>query len=151
MTPTQWTVPKLPLAFVLSSIFLLAACGGGTGDAGSGTSGPTPSRPVDSGTASVTLAWESPSAEANQACPQDVSGYKVYIGNAVGAYSVTQTVPINTLSCQPTGQTGSCGAIDTCTYTATGLATGTLYFAVTAYDSAGNESVFSNTVAHTIN
>lgn len=131
-------------------MLLLAACGGaGTNDSGSGTVAPTTAGPV--GTASVTLAWDSPSAETNQVCPEDLSGYKVYVGNAVGAYSVTQTVPINAVSCRPTGQTGSCGAIESCSYTATGLARGTLYFAVTAYDNAGNESVFSNSVAHTVN
>lgn len=125
-------------------MLLLAACGGAeSGGSGGGTGSLTP--------ASVTLAWDSPSAESNQICPQGLSGYKVYVGTAVGAYSVTQTVPVNAVECRPTGGTGACGAIESCSYTATGLARGTLYFAVTAYDSAGNESVFSNSVAHTVN
>lgn len=99
----------------------------------------------------VTLAWDSPSAETNQACPAQLSGYKIYMGNAPGVYSITQTLPINGLSCSPTGQAGSCGAIQTCSYGISGLASGTWYFSVTAYDSAGTESVFSNTASHTVN
>lgn len=99
----------------------------------------------------VTLAWDSPSAEANQACPAQLSGYKVYMGTAPGVYSITQTLPVNGLSCSSTGQSGSCGPIQTCSYRISGLAAGTWYFAVTAYDSAGSESVFSNTAAHTVN
>lgn len=154
MITTHWNVARLSLPVAFCSMLLLVACGG-AGVGGPNTSTPpvtSPSSdPIGPGSASVTIAWDSPSAEANQACPQDLSGYRIYIGTAVGAYSVTQTVPVNALSCQPTGQTGSCGAIETCSYTATGLARGTLHFAVTVYDSAGNESVFSNDVAHTIN
>lgn len=62
----------------------------------------------------------------------DVAGYKVYYGLA----SRTYTTSINT------GKTTS--------YTLSGLATGTYYFAVTAYDLSGNESAFSNEVSKSV-
>jgi hypothetical protein len=70
----------------------------------------------------VSLAWD-PSASEN------VVGYKVYYGNASRSYDSFQTV---------TNQT-SC--------TVTDLSDGTYYFAVTAFDSAGNESGYSNEVS----
>jgi len=38
-----------------------------------------------------------------------------------------------------------------CTYTVTGLTPDTYFFAVTAYDSAGNESLVSNETAANVN
>ena len=65
----------------------------------------------------------------------DLEGYKVYLGTASGAYGA----PIATLT------------MDVTSYTVTGLATGTTYFfAVTAYDSEGAESSYSNEVSKTI-
>ncbi len=65
----------------------------------------------------------------------DLAGYKVYQGTASGTY----TAPLATI---PKGTTS---------YTATGLQTGTTYvFVITAYDSAGNESLHSNEVSKSI-
>jgi len=75
--------------------------------------------------ADVSLAWD-PSTTPN------IVGYKVYYGNASHTYGAPITVGNRT------------------TYTVTGLANGTYYFAVTAYDAAGNESDFSNEVSQTI-
>jgi fibronectin type 3 domain-containing protein len=75
--------------------------------------------------AEVSLAWD-PSASP------DVSGYKVYVGQAPRTYSGPITIPNQT------------------TYTVTGLAPGAYYFAVTATNDAGEESDFSNEVAATI-
>ncbi len=74
----------------------------------------------------VTLAWD-----ANT--EPDVSGYKLYSGTATRVYGTPITVG-NVL-----------------TYTVTGLADGqTFYFAVTAYDTFGNESGYSNEVVYTV-
>ncbi len=74
--------------------------------------------------AQVTLTWD-----ANT--EPDLAGYKVYYGTAPGAYGT----PIDV------------GNVTT--YTVTGLADGqTYYFAATAYDTVGNESGYSNEVAH---
>jgi hypothetical protein len=70
----------------------------------------------------VSLAWDPSISE-------DVVGYKIYYGNFSGSYHSFRTVTNRT------------------TYTVTGLADGTYYFAVTAFDSAGNESGYSNEVS----
>jgi fibronectin type 3 domain-containing protein len=63
----------------------------------------------------------------------DLSGYRVYYGTGPGAYL------------QPFGHGIEVG--DVVTYTVTGLSSGTrYYFAVTAYDTTGNESIYSNEV-----
>jgi hypothetical protein len=65
----------------------------------------------------------------------DIVGYKVYLATASGAYGA----PIATL------------APDATSYTATGLEAGSTYFfVVTAYNSDGAESSFSNEVNKTI-
>ena len=77
---------------------------------------------------SATLSW-------NANTESDVAGYKIYRANASGAYGA----PLGTV---PTATTS---------YVANGLQAGTTYFfAITAYDSAGNESAFSNEVSKSI-
>jgi hypothetical protein len=64
----------------------------------------------------------------------DVVGYRVYYGSASGSYVQARGAGINTGS--------------TTGYTASGLLAGRSYFfAVTAYDAAGNESAFSSEVS----
>jgi hypothetical protein len=76
----------------------------------------------------ATLAW-------NAGTDSDLTGYKVYRGTASGTYGA----PLTTL---PKATTN---------YTATGLQNGTTYFfVITAYDSAGNESTYSNEVSKSI-
>ena len=73
----------------------------------------------------VTLGWD-PNTEA------DLAGYKLYYGNSPGVpQSYTHTVPINNRSA---------------TSWELSLSAGIYYFALTALDSAGNESGFSNEV-----
>jgi hypothetical protein len=75
--------------------------------------------------ADVTVAWI-----ANT--ETDLAGYKVYIGTASGTYGVPITISTQT------------------TYTITGLAAGTTYYvAVTAYNTTGLESGFSNEISTT--
>ncbi len=73
----------------------------------------------------ATLSWQS-NAES------DLAGYKVYVGTASRVYSAP--INVNKLT----------------TYTVTGLNPATYYFAVTAYDTAGNESAFSAEATKTI-
>lgn len=70
----------------------------------------------------VTLAWD-PNIET------DLAGYKVYFGTAPGTYGTPITIGPQT------------------TYTVSGLAAGTWYFAVTAYNTSGLESGYSNEVS----
>jgi phosphodiesterase/alkaline phosphatase D-like protein len=71
----------------------------------------------------VRLAWDASTSE-------NIAGYKVYVGSSSGNYNA------------PILLTG-----DQTTYTVLGLAGGTWYFSVTAYDIDGNESAFSNEVS----
>ncbi len=80
---------------------------------------------VDALAGDATLTWV-PNAEA------DLAGYHVYYGTAAGTYSAVTD------------------AGNTTTYTVTGLGVGTYYFAVTAYDTAGNESGASNEVSKSV-
>ncbi|MGA2260075.1 MAG: dockerin type I domain-containing protein [Acidobacteriota bacterium] len=75
--------------------------------------------------ADVKLAWD-PNSES------DLAGYKVYYGKAPGVYGAPISLGTQT------------------TYTVTGLAPGTYYFAVTAYNTTGLESGFSNEVSTTV-
>lgn len=76
----------------------------------------------------ATLVWN-----ANN--ESDLAGYRIYRGTSSGTYGA----PIATL-----GKA-------TASYVALGLQTGTTYFfVITAYDSAGNESPFSNEVSKSI-
>ena len=71
----------------------------------------------------------------NTSTESDLTGYKVYRATASGTYGA----PLATLPKTTT------------TYTATELQTGTTYFfVITAYDSSGNESTFSNEVSKSI-
>jgi hypothetical protein len=74
----------------------------------------------------VTLTWD-PNSEP------DLAGYKVYVGESSRVY--TLTLDVGNLA----------------TYTVTGLQAGhTYYFAVTAYDTSGNEGAFSTEVSTTL-
>jgi hypothetical protein len=73
----------------------------------------------------VTLVWD-----ANT--ETDLAGYKVYYGTVSRTYGTPIVIGTQT------------------TYTVTGLAPGTYYFAVTAYNTSSLESGFSNEVTATI-
>ena len=75
--------------------------------------------------ADITLAWD-----AN--LESDLAGYKVYYGTVSRSYGTIITI----------------GTINT--YTVTGLSPGTYYFSVTAYNTKGLESGFSNEVTAVI-
>lgn len=130
-------------AFVVA----LAACGGG-GD-GEGTAAeapptggspaptpapspaPSPSPAPAPASAAATLQWTAPSDSR-------VQGYRVYYGLGTRAYL------------QAFGQGMDTGT--STTFSVSGLEAGqTYYFAVTAYDSAGNESDYSAEVAKQLN
>ncbi len=86
------------------------------------TTGSTPPPPSNS----AGLAWDAVTVPA-------LSGYRVYFGTAPGTYL------------QSVGQGTSVGNVTT--YTMTGLASGSrYYFAVTAFDTLGIESDYSNEV-----
>lgn len=111
------------LVFLLSGALALSGCGGGTTV--------TPGSPGATG--SATLAWDAPDTNVDGTPLTNLGGFKVYYGTAPGSYTSVVTVGLNT-SCE----IGS-------------LAQGKKYFfAVTAYDSYGNESGYSNEVSKDI-
>ena len=107
-----------------------ATTGGSTSTGGAATAG---GATTTDGTATAgavapkgiaTLSWDPPSA--------GITGFKVHYGATPGSYTTT----INT------GMVSSFAVSD--------LPAGTYYFVVTAYDSSGNESGYSNEVSKTI-
>jgi len=139
----KYTTGKTPADIKLSaiitllfSILLLALTGcGGSGSSSTSESGGSGS--VSSGvTKSATLTWEAPTTNMDGSPLTDLAGYKVYYGTTSAQYDNTVQIALT--------DTGlSCGF--NCTYTVAGILGGnTYYFTVTAYDTSGHESLFSN-------
>jgi len=102
------------------------ALGGCTGGGGDDSAPPAAQAPA--ATASVTFQWD-------PVAVSDLAGYKIYSSTTPGTYGS----PIATLSASTT------------TYQMTNLTKGeTYFFAVSAYDTNGNESPFSNEQSRTI-
>ena len=83
--------------------------------------------------AEVSLSWQAPTSNTDGSTVTDINGYRIYVGTAPNAYTrsdETVTEPAATVGSLNEGQT--------------------YYFAVTAFDSTGTESEFSNEVSHTI-
>ena len=77
----------------------------------------------------VTLSWNAPTTNVDGTPITGLAGYKVYLGTSTGGYSVQIDI----------------GNINP--YTVTLLPAGTYYFAVTAYNTSGDESGYSNEVS----
>jgi hypothetical protein len=88
----------------------------------------------DSHTDSVTLDWTPPVQNTDSSTLTDLAGYHIYYGK--GPYSLTQKIDIRQM-----GLTR---------YVLDGLAAGTWYFAVTAYNAHGSESQLSRPVSTVI-
>lgn len=112
----------------------LAGCGSGglttsTGSSTGSTGGTTGGTTGGVVLKSATLLWAPATTNSDGTPLSDLAGYRVYYGTASGNYTTTVDVsdPAAT-SAQIDGLTPNT----------------TYYFAVTAYDSSGNESSFSN-------
>lgn len=79
----------------------------------------------------TTISWTAPTTNSDGTPLTDLAGYKVYCGVKTGVYTTPKNVG-NVLSYALSNM---------------GLAQGTNYCAVTAYDTSGNESVKSNEVS----
>jgi len=149
MPPEVEAHPTFLLASLMSSVFLLVSCGGGTASSGNAehvasvpgsapaaepdpvapAPGPAPApepAPVPSPPpppiGAATLSWTGPIGT--------VSGYRVYYGAASGIYDQAF---------------GGGTYVTKTTFTVSGLISGhTYYFVVTAIDAAGGESGYSN-------
>jgi hypothetical protein len=103
-----------------------AATGSTTTTASSGASSLTPSG-GSSTTGAITLQWTAPTQNTDGTPITNLSGYEIHYGTESQDY--TQTVQITNASAT--------------SYTVQNLPADTYYIAVTAYDSAGNESALS--------
>ena len=84
-------------------------------------------RPESADASAVTVSWEAPSDNTNGSVLTNLSGYKIYYGEASRDYSSTIKVSNPGLT----------------TYVVENLPAGKYYFAVTAYNALGEESDFS--------
>lgn len=92
--------------------------------------------------AGVMLSWEPPTTNMDGSVVVDLAGYKIYYGPGPGNYTDVVTVPCINCPIPVTGATErSCVALS---------AGVTYYFAVTAVDTSGNESGYSNEVSRSI-
>ena len=116
------------LLLVIVTSLILTACGGGGGSSSEGSSLDTSY--ANSGTAS--LSWVAPATRTDSSylALTELEGYRVYYGTS--ASSLALLVDLNDKSMTE--------------YTTQSLPSGTYYFAVTAYDSDGNESGYSNVI-----
>lgn len=115
---------KVVLLFLL--VFLASCSGSGSGDSAT-VEGVSDKISADS----LTLAWDAP-LQGDGTPVADFAGYSVYYGTSPGNYE----------------RKIDNGKSTTCIIE--GLNSGNYYLAVTCYDSAGNESPFSNEVSKTI-
>lgn len=82
---------------------------------------------------SATLSWTAPTTNSDGTALTDLAGYKVYYGTTSGVYS------------------SNVDAGNVTSYQLTGLTDGaTYYFAITAYDTSGNQSAYSSQVSKTL-
>lgn len=87
------------------------------------------------GAGTVTLAWQAPAQNADGTPLTDLAGYNIYYGTQSQKY--TSSIKVS----NP----------DLTTYLVQSLPAGTYYFAVTAYDSTGNEGPSSPEVSAAVN
>jgi len=78
----------------------------------------------------VQLTWDPPTTNADGTPLTDLAGFKVYSGRTTRTYGTGIVVAGATIK----------------TFTLTSVPLGVNYFAVTAYDTSGNESAYSNEV-----
>ena len=86
---------------------------------------------VQNSYSATTLTWNPPTTNSDGSPLTDLSGYRLYYGTTSGHY--TTSIDVGNIT----------------TYTFTNLASGTYYFVVAAYNTAGNQSVSANEIPKT--
>ncbi len=99
-------------------------------NSGSSSTGTSSSSSTATSTGTAALQWNAPTDNANGSALTNLVGYNVYYGTSSGA--MTNKIAINTV-----GVTN---------YVIQNMQSGTWYFAMTAVNSSGVESVMTNTV-----
>ena len=116
---------------------LLAACGGGDGQATDSTpTGPTsaPAPSPSTGSGSAKLSWAAPKTNADGTTLTDLAGYRIYYGTTSGSYSKSVTIA------DPWATT----------YTVDNLSASTYFFVIRAFDRGGIESAPTPEASKTI-
>ena len=119
------------LAAVLMA--LLCGCGGDDENTSAGPSSPSgnappPAPPPISQPGAATLEWTVPTIGTDGIALADLAGYRIHYGKSVGALNTTIEIRNPSVS----------------SYVIEGLAPGTYYFAVTAFNARNHESERSN-------
>ena len=115
------------LLLIMVTSLLLTACGGGSGSDGSD------SPALGGGTSGqAMLSWIAPSTRADNShlALNDVEGFRVYYGTSASSLVLLADLNDNSIT----------------EYTTDAMPSGSYFFAVTAYDTDGNESGFSNVI-----
>jgi hypothetical protein len=117
---------------ILAVTLTIAACDGGPAATATGGA----SAPVTSSdnVGAATLAWVAPSKNTDGSALTNLAGYRIYYGTR--ADSLTEVIDVPTI-----------GATD---YVIGNLISGTYYFSIRTYTSAGTESAPSKIVSDTI-
>ncbi len=89
---------------------------------------------VATATGGATLTWNPPTTKTDGSALTDLGGYKIYWGTAQNNYPNSKTL---------SGAGFSSAVVDQ-------LTPATWYFVVTAFDTSGNESAYSNVATKTI-
>ena len=138
----------ISVIMVLIAVYGCSGCGKGSGNS-SGSS-----NPIGNGNAggSATLIWDGVSIKTDGTPLINLAGYKIYYGKSSGFYTEVITKAIDDALCKKVDDNGDGNPDRTeCRYRINNLSPGTYFFAVTAYDSAGNESDFSNERSKVVN
>lgn len=83
------------------------------------------------------LYWDAPTTNVDGSPLTDLAGYKIYWSTTSGGYTDANSKDVGNV-------------LTISTQNVTGSSTTVYYFVATAYDTAGNESDFSNEVSNTI-
>jgi hypothetical protein len=123
-----WIARSVASLSGLAFLLLVSACGGGS-------AGPSATSNVASVQSnSATLSWAPVTENTDGTQVQDLAGYKVYYGNVPYQFTNEVTLANPALT----------------SYVVDDLASGTWYFAITAYASDGTESQYSNVASKVI-
>jgi uncharacterized protein YfaP (DUF2135 family) len=108
-------------------VVVLAGCGGGGGQS---------ALPGSTNGAGM-LVWDAPSSNTDGSPATDLAGYKIYYGTVSGNYTASIDV-------------GNSTSIPLTTLSSSVPVSGLYYIAVTVYDTAGNESAYSNEISKSL-
>ena len=114
----------LRLSVYIAFFLLLSGCGAPSSGGGSGASNEA------QGDGTALVSWRAPTQNTDGSAITDLAGYKIYYGSAPGDYD--KTILIDTVGVSE--------------YMVEGLGKSDWYFAVTAFNSRGIESDYSEEV-----